>query len=125
MTLAEQIALDCANVFANTSEFGESVVYHREVDGADASGFPLTIDAVCEDAEVRRESYDDHLVSDVQQLIVHVQLADVTPEVDTDYIVRGGIDWTVMEILEQSHGMSRLRCEALDMVRRGGREVRR
>ena len=124
MSFADIIASDVDGVLLNTAEFGESVTYHRLVDGAEASGFPKTITVVCEDVELARDDYADQLVAD--RLAGGVcATREAVPQVDTDYITRGGIDWTVVETLGESYGLARVRARALDLVRRGGREVQR
>jgi hypothetical protein len=125
MSFADLIASDVDDVLLNTAEFGESVTYHRLVDGAEASGFPKTITVVCEDVELARDDYADQLVADRLELVVCVPTREAVPQVDTDYITRGGIDWTVVETLGESYGLARVRARALDLVRRGGREVQR
>jgi hypothetical protein len=125
MSFKGQIASDVASVLLNLDEFAEVVEYHRVVGGAEAEGFPVDLNIVPEDEQTARAEYPDQMVSDKRELIVHLSLADVVPQVDTDYLVRDGEDWTVMEILGQGHGMARVRTEALGLVRRGGREVQR
>lgn len=125
MSFADLIASDVDDVLLNTAEFGESVTYHRVVHGTEASGFPKTITVVCEDVELARDAYADQLVADRLELVVFVPTREAVPQVDTDYITRGGVDWTVVETLGESYGLARVRARALDMVRRGGREVQR
>lgn len=125
MSFADLIASDVDDVLLNTAEFGESVTYHRVVNGTEASGFPKTISVVCEDVEVARDDYADQLVADRLELVVFVPTREAVPQVDTDYITRGGVDWTVVETLGESYGLARVRARALDLVRRGGREVQR
>ena len=125
MSFADLIASDVDNVLLNTAEYGESVTYHRVVSGAEASGFPKTITVVCEDVELARDDYADQLVADRLELVVFVPTREAVPQVDTDYITRGGVDWTVVETLGESYGLARVRARALDLVRRGGREVQR
>ncbi len=125
MSFADIIASDVDGVLLNTAEFGESVTYLRVVNGAEASGFPKTITVVCEDVELARDDYADQLVADRLELVVFVPTREAVPQVDTDYITRGGIDWTVVETLGESYGLARVRARALDLVRRGGREVQR
>lgn len=106
-------------------ELAQEVTYHRIANGQEASGFPLTIDAICEDIESAREGYSDELVSDGRQMVASVALTDVTPQIETDSIEVDGEEWTVMELLGQSHGMARVRTESMGIVRRGGREISR
>ena len=64
-------------------------------------------------------------MADRLELVVCVPTREAVPQVDSDYITRGGIDWTVVETLGESYGLARVRARALDLVRRGGREVQR
>lgn len=103
MTFKTQRDVDVGNVFLNSTEFAEDIIYTPV-----ATGTPATISAVV--ADPRTEVVETDKGEDQTEIVeVHIAVADVATPVRGDTVTISGVVWTV-RVVTTPDGMHELEC---------------
>lgn len=111
MTLKEQVDLDMQNVFMNTDEFAESIVYTPKC--GTAKTIPAIVDRFQPDAKSQDQA---RVLQKTATIIIHNDATNGVTEIDTKgdkvtfapIVGQATVDWDIVRILESSESHFKL-----------------